>query len=353
MRPEVKAGIVIGLFVMVAVALFSMSRVQQIQQQTGDLPVDAGKDSLVADAGSSTGASRLRGDTGLADGPDDAGQPLASLRGRERAAPRGDTLDFSKPSAVNVPRDRRPEPPTLAPNSLAPSGESIAAQPTAPTTPPVEAPRTLTGGEIVQLPVRTPVNESAQTPISRPPVRDLPREPVETGAARPSGAALAERMETLPPAQSTHTVAQGETLSQIAEKHYGSPRYWRRIAKANPDINPDIVIPGQVLVLPPKEGPISPVTPSKTRAAAPVESTTEPRLAEKPAADKPATARATYVIGKGDSLVAIARNVLKDGDRWREIYELNKDKIRDPNNIPVGVELKLPPLEKPKRARGR
>lgn len=50
----------------------------------------------------------------------------------------------------------------------------------------------------------------------------------------------------------------------------------------------------------------------------------------------------TYVVKSGDSLSKIAKELLGDAARWPEIFELNKDKIQDPNLIRVGQELVLP-----------
>ena len=51
----------------------------------------------------------------------------------------------------------------------------------------------------------------------------------------------------------------------------------------------------------------------------------------------------TYVVKAGDSLSKIAKEVLGDARRWPEIFEANKDQIKDPNLIRVGQELKIPP----------
>jgi nucleoid-associated protein YgaU len=50
----------------------------------------------------------------------------------------------------------------------------------------------------------------------------------------------------------------------------------------------------------------------------------------------------TYVVKPGDSLSKIAKEILGDAARWPEIFELNKDQIKDPNLIHVGQELRLP-----------
>jgi nucleoid-associated protein YgaU len=51
----------------------------------------------------------------------------------------------------------------------------------------------------------------------------------------------------------------------------------------------------------------------------------------------------TYTVDSGDNLSAIAKQELGDANRWREIYELNKDVIGgNPDLIQPGMELKLP-----------
>ncbi|MDO4301637.1 MAG: LysM peptidoglycan-binding domain-containing protein [Clostridia bacterium] len=54
----------------------------------------------------------------------------------------------------------------------------------------------------------------------------------------------------------------------------------------------------------------------------------------------------TYTVVKGDSLYKISKAKLGDGNKWKEIYELNKDKIKNPNVIKVGMVLKLPEQNK-------
>lgn len=62
-----------------------------------------------------------------------------------------------------------------------------------------------------------------------------------------------------------------------------------------------------------------------------------PTSGPKPPAEGP-----QYTVVRGDSLSKIARKLLGDGNRWPEIYELNKNIINDPNLIYPGQELKLP-----------
>jgi nucleoid-associated protein YgaU len=55
-----------------------------------------------------------------------------------------------------------------------------------------------------------------------------------------------------------------------------------------------------------------------------------------------AARKRTYVIQPGDSLSKIAKEELGDASRWPEIFELNRDKIKDPNLIHPGQELEMP-----------
>lgn len=51
---------------------------------------------------------------------------------------------------------------------------------------------------------------------------------------------------------------------------------------------------------------------------------------------------ADYTVQKGDSLWKIAKQQLGSGHRWAEIYEANKDTIKNPNLIYVGQTLTIP-----------
>lgn len=50
----------------------------------------------------------------------------------------------------------------------------------------------------------------------------------------------------------------------------------------------------------------------------------------------------TYTVVKGDCLWNIAKKYLGSGSKWREIYNLNKDKIKNANLIYPGQVLKMP-----------
>jgi len=50
----------------------------------------------------------------------------------------------------------------------------------------------------------------------------------------------------------------------------------------------------------------------------------------------------TYTVVRGDSLSKIAKHQYGDGNRWRTIYEANRDLIKDPDLIYPGQSLRIP-----------
>lgn len=54
------------------------------------------------------------------------------------------------------------------------------------------------------------------------------------------------------------------------------------------------------------------------------------------------SAQKTYTVARGDSLSKIAKTVYGDANRWREIFEANRDQIENPDLIHPGQVLKLP-----------
>jgi len=63
---------------------------------------------------------------------------------------------------------------------------------------------------------------------------------------------------------------------------------------------------------------------------------------KKEAAKEEAERAKTYVVKSGDSLSKIAKALLGDAARWPEIFQANKDQIKDPNLIYPGQELRIP-----------
>lgn len=139
-------------------------------------------------------------------------------------------------------------------------------------------------------------------------------------------------------------------LGSIARDEYGAEKYWSVIVEANPGLDPAKLRVGQAINLPPKDAvlkrnttpagaSVATAPPPRTEPAPPRESATFPIAAGSAA---PTVAARRYTVAKGDTLMSIARRMLKDDARWREIYELNRDKLTSPDAIKAGMELALP-----------
>lgn len=50
----------------------------------------------------------------------------------------------------------------------------------------------------------------------------------------------------------------------------------------------------------------------------------------------------TYTVAKGDSLSKIAKHLYGNANRWRDIFEANRDQLDNPDLIQPGQVLKLP-----------
>lgn len=111
----------------------------------------------------------------------------------------------------------------------------------------------------------------------------------------------------------TVTVQSGDSLSAIAQRALGDAGRWSEIFEANRDQldNPNMIFPGQVLKLPGGDA-------------------------------APAPAPATVTVQSGQTLGRIAAQTLGDANRWREIFDANRDQISNPNLIYPGMVLKVP-----------
>lgn len=137
---------------------------------------------------------------------------------------------------------------------------------------------------------------------------------------------------------SWYTIKQGETLAKIAREKLGDEKLWRALHEINKDRipNPNVVPSGVTIRLPNKEdllGATGGGTPNAPQAG---EQTGAAGAAGS------AVRYTTYTVLPGESLSKVASKVLGTGNKWRELYELNKDVIRNPDNVPAGTVLKVP-----------
>ena len=134
-----------------------------------------------------------------------------------------------------------------APQTAAP--ETAVPEPMAGTTP-VD-----TSADVLAADTSADQSASAPAMATEPPVAtpaETPAAPAAESAAAPAmESTSAPAMETAA-AERTYTVEEGDTLSAIAERFYGSANDWPRIHEANRDQieNPDMIYPGQTLKIP-------------------------------------------------------------------------------------------------------
>lgn len=82
--------------------------------------------------------------------------------------------------------------------------------------------------------------------------------------------------------------------------------------------------------------------PDQRRVDAPVKQVAEPEAQPSRASgDTGATRWRTHTVVAGDSLYALARTYLGDGNRWREIQMHNEDLLKGGEAIAVGMELRI------------
>lgn len=61
-----------------------------------------------------------------------------------------------------------------------------------------------------------------------------------------------------------------------------------------------------------------------------------------PEASQPVPATRQYTVKRGDSLSRIAKHIYGDASRWKQIYEANKDRIKNPDLIYPDQVLEIP-----------
>lgn len=84
-------------------------------------------------------------------------------------------------------------------------------------------------------------------PPQRMTTADIPSEPIIAIKPEPAVAivnSLNIRKEQY------YTIQPGDTLGKIARQYYGDPMQWSRISEANNIVNPDLIYPGQMFIIP-------------------------------------------------------------------------------------------------------
>lgn len=330
MRTEVKIGIIAAV-ILAVVAIYFLTRKPGT---TGDFPMNA----AVVEEGPATPVGPRTGPA--TPGPSTPTRTPVAPDRVTPTLPSRDTPTATTPPPVRPPVDRATPPLTDGPGPRI----TPATQPARTDLPPLVSPPPPrpTGDEhATTQPSRDTTTPSADAPVAdpgpRPGVTPPPAgEPVRPGVTPTPPPVRPTTPTAGTPAATTYEVQRGDSLWSIAQEHLGDGNLWPRIQAANPGLNPQTLKVGQRINLPPKEATATPEpapTPAPRPADRPSERTTPP----------PAERIYTYIVEENDTLYGLAARFLGDGNRWREIYELNRATIANPNILPAGIEIRIPP----------
>lgn len=129
-----------------------------------------------------------------------------------------------------------------------------------------------------------------------------------------------------------HVVGSGDTLQSICKRHYGDSSLDLALAHYNRIPDPDRLALRTRLLLPSAEvlmktGPHSSAVESSSQ---PLPTTIQP------------VEMATYTVQSGDTLSELAQKLLGSARETDRLYELNRDMLRDQNDLRVGIALRYP-----------
>ena len=345
MRPDVKLGIVISMVVVLVAGTYYLYRNKSdtpIQLASGpeSMPGPAAKETPAKPRAAADGARGLRLSPDRAEGPRSpqrVAKPDERMAGRGSGPPRpragrlaGGSIASKSPTPTDVPATTGEG---ESGRGSTPKREVSTVQPQLAGTAPdrtgggATGDRPASSGAVAQLDRAAQAESAGQTR----PSATRSRRPVPLAAApRQAGGDAAERrMIGREAAVETHRIQPGDTFSALAERYYGSAKLTRFLIDSNPQISdPNRLRVGTIVKIPPRP---SDETLQRTASA------------PKPSATPVEGGRQTYRVKPGDSLYAIARDVLGDPARWKELFELNKELVHgDPSRLQVGQVIVLP-----------
>jgi nucleoid-associated protein YgaU len=146
-----------------------------------------------------------------------------------------------------------------------------------------------------------------------------------TGPA-PANGAGGPSMQVTPPKFEQYKVQAGDSFESIAKKRYGASSMHTVIARANPFIDPRRLRPGRVILIP--------LDPQNIQGKA------------SPSADASREGWKTHTIVSGDTLSQISSKYYGTSVHSKRIYEANTDRLKNQNDLKLGMELLIPPLPK-------
>lgn len=149
-------------------------------------------------------------------------------------------------------------------------------------------------------------------------------------------------------ARGEYTVKHGENFWTISKKLYGSGRYFQILAEINRSrvSDPQKMRPGLKLIAPDRAA-IDARYQSRHKSTQTIASkfsgTGAVRKSNKPSGFFISQdGRPMYRVGSNDTLTDISQRHLGRSSRWFQIYQINRQKLQNPNKLQIGTELQLP-----------
>ncbi|MGQ0552132.1 MAG: LysM peptidoglycan-binding domain-containing protein [Planctomycetota bacterium] len=186
-----------------------------------------------------------------------------------------------------------------------------------------------------------------EPPVQYPGERSVPESAALDAGAQPTASMGATPTAGLLPAASvstpvksspavggasTHTIAANETLAEIAKRYLGSSSKWPELVTLNPGLDPKRLKIGSVIKL----------SGSAAASAVPQSTVATPTgVAAKPSA-APVSKSRTHTVKSGDTLGAIAKTYLGSSKRADDLYQANRDVLKNKDDLRIGQVLKIP-----------
>lgn len=145
-----------------------------------------------------------------------------------------------------------------------------------------------------------------------------------------------------------YVVQNGENFWTISKKLYGSGRYFQMLAEINRSrvSDPRKMRPGLKLIAPDQATMVAQYDARHKASQKTVSEFSGQVATRKPG--KPSgffisqDGRPMYRVGGNDTLTDISQKHLGRSSRWYQIYQINRQRLQNPNKLQIGTELQLP-----------
>lgn len=171
-------------------------------------------------------------------------------------------------------------------------------------------------GEPERAPVRSEPSPAAAAPVAQtPPPDEAPRPYLLT-----TEGLVASRVPDL----MIYTWAEGDTFTSLSDRYFGSRLETGRLRSVNEGRDESNLRPGEKIFVPSR----------------PAEAVQQLQRTSRVAGQW--LGAGVYVVQSGDMLGSIAKDVYGSAASWRKIYDANRDVLAGPDQLKVGMKLRIP-----------